>query len=131
MRLESTQRVARGDTLKFDQAITRIGNAYDTNTGVFTCVRAGTYMFSMSIVSEQHHHIEAAIVKNNNISILNAISDSNARGAGNQGGGMAIVHMTPGDTVCVKVVWIASGSVGDVCGHGLSSFSGYLLRESS
>ena len=130
VKLEITQKLAKNETIKFDQAVTRIGNAYDTNTGVFTCVQPGTYMFSMNIVSDQYNLIEAAI-KQNNISILNAVSDNHGGSAWNQGGGMAIVRLKTGDTVFVKIVWLGNGMEGKVYGNGLSSFSGYLLRATN
>ena len=128
VKLEIPQTLAKDETIKFDQAVTRIGNAYDINTGVFKCVQPGTYMFNMNIVADRYHYIEAAIMKNN-LSISNAVSDNLCGYAVNQGSGMAIVQLNHGDEVFVKIAWVGNGSEGTVCGNGHSSFTGYLLRE--
>ena len=130
MKLEATTKIIKDQTLKFDQAVTRIGNAYDLNTGVFTCIQPGTYAFSMNIVADMYHYVEAAIMKNQ-ISISNAVSDNHAGGAWTQGSGSAIVQLKRGDKVYVSIVWLGNGLEGNVYGNGLSSFSGYLLRDSN
>ena len=127
VKLETTKTFKKDEIIKFDQAITRIGNAFDMNSGEFTCVQEGTYLFSLSIVSDRYNYVEAAIMKNG-AAIMNAVSDNHAGIVWSQGGGMTIVHLKKGDKVSVKIVWLANGLEGTVYGNGLSSFSGYLLR---
>lgn len=129
VKLETTIKVRKGETIKFDSAVTRIGNAYNTTTGVFTCVQPGTYMFSMSIVADRYNYIEGAIMRNE-VPILKTVSDSQAGRVRNQGGGTAIMQLSRGDNVSVTPFWFGSGFEGTVYGNGLSSFSGYLLRDS-
>ena len=44
-------------TIIFDQVITNIENYYNPNTGVFTCIEAGVYQFSLSIVHEDYQMV--------------------------------------------------------------------------
>ena len=127
MNLEVTKTFQKDETVKFDKAVTRIGNAYDMDSGVFTCIQEGTYLFSLSIVSDQYNYVEAAIMKNG-AAILDVVGDSHAGTTRSQGSGTTIVHLRKGDKVCVNIIHLASGLEGTLYGSGLSSFSGYLLK---
>ena len=109
-------------TLKFDQADTRTGKAYDLNTGVFTCVQLGTYEFGMNIFADINHYVVAVIMKN---SFSNAVSDNNAGCAWTQGRRSAIVQLKRGNKVFVGIVWLGNGLEENVYGNGLFSFYGH------
>ena len=127
MKLDATKTFKKDETIKFDQAVTRIGNAFDMKSGVFTCTQEGTYLFSLSLVSDRYNYVEAAIMKNG-IAILNTVSDNHEGTTWIQGSGMTLVLLKKGDTVCVNILWLTNGLEGTVYGNGFSSFSGYLLR---
>lgn len=127
VQLQTSKAFYKDQILKFDQAISRIGNAYDMNTGVFTCVEPGTYMFSMNIVSGHYSYIEAAIMKNGG-AIMKAVSENKSGQVSDQGGGMTILQLQPGDKVSVNIIYVGNDVKGTVYGNGLSSFVGYLLR---
>lgn len=40
------QDIYKEDTVVYDDVITNVGNGYDSETGIFTCRKAGLYSFS-------------------------------------------------------------------------------------
>lgn len=129
-----------GMKIKFDTVVENLGNAYNKQTGEFTCPIAGTYLFSLDIVCSKGSYIEASVEVNNGSPryILNTICDHRKRTAADgypfycgetQNGGTAIVQLKVGDRVSVKKVWPVI-DVSTIVGKDLSSFSGYLLRPS-
>ena len=45
------------ETLIFDQVITNLENYYNPVTGVFTCIEAGVYQFSLSITHDTYQMV--------------------------------------------------------------------------
>ncbi|BFZ19649.1 hypothetical protein BsWGS_22688 [Bradybaena similaris] len=51
--LVENTKVAAGQTVRYNNTITNIGNGYDTNTGIFTAPLAGLYGFQLSVLTQK------------------------------------------------------------------------------
>ncbi|XP_069104306.1 uncharacterized protein [Argopecten irradians] len=108
--------------IHFDKVTTNIGGSYSTHTGVFTCTRAGIYVFSWTVhVVPRYSYIE--LVKNG-VVVGNGFSgDSQYSGSG---GNTVVLQLLQGDTVFVRVGEHMSGTI--FGSQGTTTFSGFLLQ---
>uniref|UniRef100_A0A0B7AR95 C1q domain-containing protein n=1 Tax=Arion vulgaris TaxID=1028688 RepID=A0A0B7AR95_9EUPU len=111
------------DTVIFDTVLTNDGNAYDLDSGKFTAIVTGTYLFHSTILSGYNTKVETAIIVNDKEI---ARIYSGAHDAHGSGSNMAIVNLRNGDSVWVRLLYQGGNHV-----HGYySTFSGALLRAS-
>ena len=61
---ENTVDYNAGHTVKFDKVLVNKGNFYNAGSGVFYCEYEGTYMFSLTVRSNEGQAMSAQIVKN-------------------------------------------------------------------
>lgn len=130
--LSRTVKVSAGQKIPFDTITTNIGYVYDINTSEFICPISGVYIFHMSLSCEEGSYLEASIVKlsKDNVAnpVFNTICDHKPGTGYYQNGGSAILILTEGDKVAVKMLW--PNYVNEtVTGRGLTTFSGYILRQ--
>ncbi|WAQ94370.1 CO8A2-like protein [Mya arenaria] len=125
--LDKPQEVETKMPLKFDDVVTDIGGAYDKQTGIYTAPVAGTYMFTLNAVCAARNFLHLAIYKNN-APAFKVICDDLKGEIQHQGGGTTILRLRRGDRVYVTLMF-PLGTVGEVRGNGMTSFSGYLLKE--
>ncbi|WAQ94369.1 CO8A1-like protein [Mya arenaria] len=125
--LDKPQEVETKMPLKFDDVVTNIGGAYDTQTGIYTAPVTGTYMFALNAVCAARNFLHLAIYKNN-APAFKVICDDLKGEIQHQGGGTTILRLQRGDRIYVTMMF-PLGTVGEVRGNGMTSFSGYLLKE--
>lgn len=130
--LSRTTKLRAGNKIPFDQLTTNIGNVYDINTSEFTCPRSGVYIFHMSLSCEKGSYLEASIVtvnKDNVVNpVFNTICEHKPESGYYQNGGSAILKLSEGDKVAVKMLY-PNYVEETVTGKGLTTFSGYLLTS--
>ena len=108
-----------------------MGNAYNSESGVFTCPYDGLYAFYVSFYPAATQQFEG-FIRHDAISGFDAIplyaevSNIGQNVAGRQSSNYQLIVCAPGDTVRVEVV----GSDQMLfAGYPFSSFSGYMLQE--
>ncbi|KAL3864016.1 hypothetical protein ACJMK2_005728 [Sinanodonta woodiana] len=111
----------------FDKVITNIGDAYNNQNGMFTCIVPGTYLFTFSIMADTTEYVEAALALNGN-HVINAISDHTGTTVWDMGSSSAILSLREGDVVSVVIQW-PDRVDNTLHANGYTSFSGYLLRQ--
>ncbi|XP_038065208.1 otolin-1-like [Patiria miniata] len=112
-----------GDVVVFDNIKTNIGDAYDSETGVFTCLTAGVYFFSVTIMGFTSGPRPKAQLEINGQRIF-YVRDSHS-GYNHQSSNSAVLVMASGDTVRITN---QSSSGTSVRGYSYSSFSGFLIK---
>lgn len=115
---------SNGHTISFSDIKTNIGNnEYHPTTGIFTCQKAGVYVFSWSIrIHHANHVLETALVRNGA-----AVGHSTAGGGDNNAWGFGSATVTlilnPGDEVWLRVSDHVPGATID----SLSMFTAFLV----
>ncbi|WAR11725.1 C1QL4-like protein [Mya arenaria] len=113
-----------GQKLIFNDVTTNAGSAYNVHAGVFTCPRAGLYLFSYFIGKGTTGQAWFRLMKNG-IVINGAVADSVSKYHDTQGGNVAVLDLKIGDSVYVESFHQKSAQVyGD---SGFVTFSGVLL----
>ena len=121
---------ANGGTLVLNHAVTNVGNAYNTLSGIFTAPVPGLYHFQTTFLSYHtgnNQHANAAIYVDGT-RMARGISDTR-HGCNDQTTISTIVHLTAGQQVYVKN---DSGAAKDYRAYGVTdpftTFSGLLLH---
>ncbi|XP_038065200.1 complement C1q tumor necrosis factor-related protein 2-like [Patiria miniata] len=112
-----------GDVVIFDNTKTNIGDAYDSQTGVFTCTVAGVYFFSVTIMGLTSGPRPTARLEMNGQRIFNVLD--NHPGYHHQSSNSAVLVLANGDTVHLELY---SNSGQGIYGSYYSSFSGFLIQ---
>nr|XP_055057509.1 complement C1q-like protein 3 [Misgurnus anguillicaudatus] len=108
-------------TLVFKRVFSNIGNAYDSNTGIFTAPVKGVYNFRFHAHSCSAFNLGASLFKNNvsqcSVFTLQPQTNSNASNG-------VVLTLEPGDQIHIKV-WRNA----EVCDteNSFTSFSGFLI----
>lgn len=113
-------------TLVFKRVFSNVGNAYDSNTGIFTAPLGGSYFFTFNTYGYNTHTTGAILVKNGElqVSTYEAASSDGADSSSNS----VVLSLVPGDTVHVQI-W-DNGRVFDNA-NGHTTFTGFLLFPTS
>ncbi|OWF52833.1 uncharacterized protein LOC110447214 [Mizuhopecten yessoensis] len=105
----------------FERVITNIGQAYDSNFGVFKVPYSGLYEFIVTIAAAKDHFVDVVLVKNA-ATLCKAHASTPDQGIGMC---VAIVHATKDDDIIVRHL---NGIGTHLSGqNGYSSFSGHLI----
>ncbi|XP_022100030.1 collagen alpha-1(X) chain-like [Acanthaster planci] len=112
-----------GDTVIFDNIRTNVGDAYDSETGVFTCSVAGVYFFSVTVMGLVDGPRPDAILVVNGSGITR-VRDSHP-GYYHQSSNALVTTLVNGDTVSLIV---GSGAGQRIFCCSYSSFSGFLVQ---
>nr|ABO26662.1 sialic acid binding lectin [Haliotis discus discus] len=113
-----------GATVIYDKVFTNIGNAYDNNTGVFTCPQTGIYVFQYHGLSMSDDTLWLELYHNYNyVSSAYAHTNSDYASAGNS----VILHLFKGDTVMVNAEPDQESNLYGVSDDVYCTFSGYLI----
>ncbi|XP_065133253.1 complement C1q-like protein 3 [Paramisgurnus dabryanus] len=108
-------------TLVYKKVFSNIGNAYDSNTGIFTAPVQGAYYFRFNAHTRSPFNLGAGLFKNDvpqcSVSSWKSTTHSNASNG-------VVLTLEPGDQVHIKV-W-RNAQVYDNK-DSLTSFSGFLL----
>ncbi|PVD34527.1 hypothetical protein C0Q70_05802 [Pomacea canaliculata] len=113
--------ITSGQTLKFDNIITNLGNAYDARTGVFTAPIPGLYSFFLVVMSpDETSYLVLAIVKNG--VQLDLVYGNGRSDPDDQGSTQVTMHLAAGE-----MVWVQQASGEGVRGSNWTVFTGYLL----
>ncbi|XP_063399666.1 complement C1q-like protein 4 [Mytilus trossulus] len=114
-----------GRRLIFDVPTTNQGNGYNSNTGVFTCPKTGTYVFVLVVRLYSAYHSIQLMINNS----VNGTSFHNAQNDDNTSSSTVVVNVSKGDTVYVRTHSKYKG-VGNIHTntYGRTTFSGWLLN---
>ncbi|XP_041646488.1 uncharacterized protein PF11_0207-like isoform X3 [Cheilinus undulatus] len=123
----NSQHIGPFDTdtvLIYKTAITNIGNAYNTATGVFTAPVSGAYYFTLFYHAGGQHVIYLDLYKNSQVIVITSGSKTD-NDPDDNGGNAVFLQLQPGDQVFVKLrannhVW---GS------DYFTTFSGFLVTQ--
>ncbi|XP_013406651.2 C1q-related factor [Lingula anatina] len=108
----------------FDYSITNLGNNYDTNTGVFTAPRKGTYFFSIHTLTNTNQNVDLWIEKNG-VRIVTSYGNSGQCACAFASLGNSVtLQLIAGDKITVKA---AGGEINGDSNHSHSTFTGYLI----
>ena len=111
-------------TVVFNQAITNIGNAYNTDSGIFTAPVAGSYAFFLSQMTPAlHNSLFLVITKNGDVILDVVFSEGSSSENYDQGSSLVTTHLVVGDQV-----WVRQNSGDAVRGGNWTIFSGFLLQ---
>ena len=117
--------VHAGQYIPFDQIVTNIGNAFHSHSKVFIAPVSGVYVFSVSVISEDNHFIEADLVKNDG-RVARVFGYGSPGEVKSQGSVTTVIELISNDEVAVKHM-LPQSTV--LHGNGYTSFSGYLLSR--
>ncbi|KAL4229584.1 hypothetical protein ACF0H5_012622 [Mactra antiquata] len=109
----------------FDNVETNIGNAYNTNMGMFTAPVDGIYVFSTTLVSKHHVNAHASFYRNSNS--LNTMYVSGAEAGYDTTSATITLYLSQGDIITVR----NGDSNVSYYGYNHTSFTGFLLNEYS
>lgn len=117
--------ISDGSTVVYDGLLVNEGNAYNSNTGVFTCPIDGFYHFEVNALSENSLNFELELQHNSQyvVSVL-SMGAQGYQGSSNS----ATLRVAKGDVVKVVGAYSRSYLHGNSQQHeALSSFSGRLI----
>lgn len=120
----TTDHLAIGMTIKYDQVMLNDGNGYNKFTGVFTAPMAGVYLFSFYLDSYLRTALRLVLDGN---TISDAVADSETPNQEIMGGNTVIINVQFGQSVWVEEY---NGNDGQLIGSGayrFTTFSGVLL----
>ena len=114
----------------FHDVTQNVGNAYDSNTGIFTCPISGLYLFSMTILSNPNRIVETELVLDGR-SIMRVYSASDGS-AYNSGTNTVIQSLKQGDKIWARIVNSSSQDHNNIIVYGSkwSTLSGFLIKQS-
>ncbi|KAK7910392.1 hypothetical protein WMY93_015076 [Mugilogobius chulae] len=128
--LADVQEVYKGPctdkTLVFKRVFSNVGNAYDSNTGIFTAPVAGSYFFTFNTYGYNSHTTGAILMKNSQIQVstYESVSSDGADSSSNS----VLLTLVPGDTLHLEL-W-DNGRVFDNA-NGHTTFTGFLVFPTS
>ncbi|OWF50186.1 Complement C1q-like protein 4 [Mizuhopecten yessoensis] len=117
-------RVAVKQGIVFDSPVTNVGDCYSGHTGVFTCCKAGTYVFYWSIYTTGTHYVQTELMKNTSSIAINRSGDANNYSTGTM---MVLLHLNFGDEVWIRVK-SRNPATSNIYADKSSSFTGFLLQ---
>ncbi|XP_073704988.1 cerebellin 13 [Garra rufa] len=108
-------------TLVYQKIFTNTGNAYDSNTGIFTAPVNGVYFFRFYAHAQTSDQMAVSLHKNNQLqcSVYSMKPQNNANGSNG-----VVLSLQKGDEVYTQM-WENSWVYDD--GNSYTSFSGFLL----
>ena len=114
-------------TLTLNHAVTNIGNAYDTQTGIFTVPIDGLYDFQATIMNNVDIAVTAYVgLYVDNDMMAKGVSDSR-HGCWDQSTIRAVVYVKKGQKVYLKNVSSAAEYYGSIS-EPYTTFSGFLIN---
>lgn len=111
--------VSSGDTIKFNNVITNIGEGYNRSTGYFTAPVAGYYEFIVTIMAQSGNTFISKLLIHESEYYCHAHGSARSQA---QGMCDMIYFLSQGTTARVTTY---QGSA--LYGNGFSSFSGHLI----
>ena len=105
----------------YDKVLINVGNAFDPQTGEFTCPRGGVYVFTWSTLSDTDiKHCNVYIYRNGIPSLMAFAYEAN--GVLEAASNTEIFHLDQGDTV-----WIQTTTCEYFHGYPYTAFSGWNI----
>ena len=113
-----------GQTIRFETIKENVGNAYNPNTGIFTCTKSGLYFFTFTILAFSGDNIETKLLVNET-PVMYSFSDGETTldSASNS----VVVSMKNGDSA--RAVFHYSDNGHSVFGHQYSTLTGFLFQN--
>ena len=115
-----------GDIVKCDQILLNDGQTYNSHNGIFTVPKAGVYLLTFTISTNELDHWIIVQIKVNNELIVEAGVDSKYTRHTEMGGNTVIVPLNGGESVWLEVTDSSQGTLfGGI--RRETTFSGVLL----
>lgn len=114
---------AANQPVVFDNAITNVGNAYNTNLGTFTAPVPGIYVFSTTLFSVHDVSFHAGFVKNGKV--LTSMYITGQESHFDTSSQTIVLQLQTGDDVHVQ----NNDANHSIHGYGHSLLSGFLLQQ--
>ena len=109
----------------FDKVHTNEGASYNSNSGIFTCVTPGVYVFFLNVMTHYNKIVEVELLRNGK-SFLVTYSEDNAL---DNGSNMGVMRLGKGDSVWPRVHYKYDYDHGDIIYPRWTTFSGFLLTS--
>jgi hypothetical protein len=113
--------------VKFREVSYNLNQNYNRNTGVYTCGRAGIYVFHVTLES-MGQPFTASLRRGTSHHLLGIFTGNDHDGGYQTGSGTVITSCQTGDQISVRISWIGGLSV-NIRGETQSHFSGFLYHE--
>ena len=105
----------------YDKVLINVGNAYNPQTGEFTCPKAGVYVFTWSMLSDSDNRYCNAFIYRNGVKSLMAYAHE-ANSYHEAASNIEIFHLDQGDRV-----WIQTQTCHYFNGYPYTAFSGWKI----
>ncbi|KAL3888350.1 hypothetical protein ACJMK2_000720 [Sinanodonta woodiana] len=114
--------------IKYGGVLTNEGNAYNPNTGIFTCPSSGLYLISFFT---SIHGISGTWVRLvvDDINVSDAVSRGFDPNGDDQGGNVAILRLTTGQSVWTEVQLLTNANLSSTTEFRHVTFSGVRLSD--
>ncbi|KAK3099021.1 hypothetical protein FSP39_025331 [Pinctada imbricata] len=109
-------------TVVFDTIVTNIGKAYNGDTGIFTALSDGVYVFAWTVLTNPKKWFDSELVVNGTPKVYSA-ANSLGGGSYESTGCTSVLELKTGDRVWIR----KRGSQGNHLRGNWSSFSGWKL----
>ncbi|KAK3598939.1 hypothetical protein CHS0354_036255 [Potamilus streckersoni] len=120
--------IGLGQVIKYDGILTNEMNAYNLHTGVFTCPRDGLYLiaFFTAVHGASGNWLKLVV---DDRSINNALSRGINGDDDHQGGNVAIIRLTTGQSVWTEAHYHDDANLTSTAEFRLVTFSGVRLGD--
>ena len=112
-----------GQTIKFEYVKQNYGNAYDPQTGIFTCPKSGLYFFAVTIMAYPGRRTDTMLAVNGaSVAFTFSAGTPDFQSTGSKS---VIVPLHPGDRVWLQFL----AYFNNVYGSRISTLTGYFIME--
>lgn len=121
--LDASISIGSNQIIVFERVITNIGQAYSSQTGVFTAPVDGIFLFTTTLLTENNKEIWCYVMLNGkDVARINERGTDGRHGSGSQ---TVILQLNEGDEVDVR----NSKYLFALQGGAYGSFAGFLIKE--
>lgn len=123
--------LTRDQTIVFSSPRTNLGNAYNSETGVFKCPTAGLYLFTATVLSNLGDRIETEVILQKSEgdmkleSVAKLYSGASSTERYGSGSNTVVLELAEGDKVWLREY----NGLGSFIYQQWSSFSGVLIHR--
>ncbi|KAL3831366.1 hypothetical protein ACJMK2_023119 [Sinanodonta woodiana] len=114
--------------IKYNGVLTNEGNAYNALTGIFTCPEDGLYLFSFFATTINNQAVWVRLMVDD-INVSDAVGYSLRDGQDDQGGNVAILRLTAGQSVWTSTQFHGDSTLAGTRDFRHVTFSGVRLSD--